>query len=346
MSVGLAACAVDNPFFELAPPSATTTTATTSSASTSTTERPDDSSGPAPTSEAAATTDPIDDSTTTTTTGPDLTTGSSGAESTAAGDCVPGEVEACYSGDPEQIDVGECKAGERVCEADGEWGACAGEVLPAPEQCVPGEDHDCDGVPNNAGCLPASCAAVKALDPAALDGEYTLYLDGDAGRPWTAWCHDMGGAPREYLSLPKLENIGRFVAIDLKTRQTRYLRVRLDPATLVVDIGDATFTMNTGTAEHNREPVQWVAYGAAMTCNQLATSAKIDLRDTPFGVADDSFCVGGFMAKEGEVVEVGPQQYTIVGGGKCGWRAPSPPCAFDPVNGSGGGALHLDYLGP
>jgi hypothetical protein len=52
-------------------------------------------------------------------------------------------VRACYGGAPETAGVGRCVAGRSEC-ADGEWGACAGEVVPAPETCD-GADEDCDG---------------------------------------------------------------------------------------------------------------------------------------------------------------------------------------------------------
>ncbi|MBN1497417.1 MAG: hypothetical protein JXA07_11645 [Spirochaetes bacterium] len=50
--------------------------------------------------------------------------------------------QSCYDGDPQTIDVGECRAGIQTC-LDGYWGACAGQVLPSEEVCD-GEDNDCD----------------------------------------------------------------------------------------------------------------------------------------------------------------------------------------------------------
>ncbi len=52
-------------------------------------------------------------------------------------------VRACYSGPAGSAGVGECRAGFQACDA-GEWGACAGEVLPRAEVCD-GRDQDCDG---------------------------------------------------------------------------------------------------------------------------------------------------------------------------------------------------------
>lgn len=92
------------------------------------------------------TTDP---STTTTTS---LDTGTTGPVDA----CTPGEVEACYGGPRGTADVGLCAAGERTCDAEGSWGACAGEVLPATEDCGSLGDEDCDGVDGCAANYPWS----------------------------------------------------------------------------------------------------------------------------------------------------------------------------------------------
>jgi hypothetical protein len=58
-------------------------------------------------------------------------------------DCIEGETQSCYSGDPGTEGVGTCLAGEQICDATGSWGACEGEVTPVAEQCD-GLDDDCD----------------------------------------------------------------------------------------------------------------------------------------------------------------------------------------------------------
>ncbi|HVV86381.1 MAG TPA: MopE-related protein [Kofleriaceae bacterium] len=66
--------------------------------------------------------------------------------------CAPGSVEACYDGPAGTQGVGVCAAGSHVCNATGTgWGACGGEVEPAPETCGDGLDNDCDGVVDD-GC--------------------------------------------------------------------------------------------------------------------------------------------------------------------------------------------------
>jgi hypothetical protein len=58
--------------------------------------------------------------------------------------CIDGVVESCFSGLPENADVGDCKSGQHTC-VDGVWGACFGEVLPQIEMCN-NFDDDCDGM--------------------------------------------------------------------------------------------------------------------------------------------------------------------------------------------------------
>ena len=66
--------------------------------------------------------------------------------------CVPGTIQACYSGPPETQNVGPCVGGTQMCNADGQgYGACTGEVLPATETCANLMDDDCDGLVNEEG---------------------------------------------------------------------------------------------------------------------------------------------------------------------------------------------------
>lgn len=74
--------------------------------------------------------------------------GDEGGEGGAGGEsleCTPDASEACYAGPPSTRGVGACKKGRRTCTADGTWGACEGEVLPAVERCDAEGDENCDG---------------------------------------------------------------------------------------------------------------------------------------------------------------------------------------------------------
>ena len=79
---------------------------------------------------------------------PDSDTGNQGP---ITGNCTPGDSQKCeYQGAPETEGVGPCKAAMRVCNDDGTWGRCEGEVLPVneigDELCSNGIDDDCNGV--------------------------------------------------------------------------------------------------------------------------------------------------------------------------------------------------------
>jgi hypothetical protein len=61
--------------------------------------------------------------------------------------CLDGAMQACYTGAPNTIGVGECAFGSQLCAA-GQWGGCVGEVLPTAELCN-AKDDDCDGSVDN-----------------------------------------------------------------------------------------------------------------------------------------------------------------------------------------------------
>lgn len=65
-------------------------------------------------------------------------------------ECMPNMTADCYEGPTNTKDVGLCKAGLKTCNADGTYGACLGQVLPALENCALGDDEDCNGA--SAGC--------------------------------------------------------------------------------------------------------------------------------------------------------------------------------------------------
>jgi hypothetical protein len=139
------------------------------------------------TTEPATTGGPTTTSTTAPTTGDGDHTATETSNTTGGG-CVPADVRACYSGvDPETSDHAPCHPGTQKCGPDGVWGACEGEVVPAPEDCSTDEDEDCDGLgPGQdidcacrAGAVEA-CTVEGALGVCAA-GQRTCAMDGSWG---------------------------------------------------------------------------------------------------------------------------------------------------------------------
>ncbi len=83
--------------------------------------------------------------------------------------CTVGDQASCYSGPPGTAGIGQCVAGKKTCVATASgsaWGACVGEVTPAPERCD-GKDHDCNGTPNDAA---SGCSCVQGQMQSCYSG--------------------------------------------------------------------------------------------------------------------------------------------------------------------------------
>lgn len=81
------------------------------------------------------------------------TGGNGGAGATVSGStsgsggCTPGATATCYDGPANTQNVGLCKSGLKICNADGmTYGSCVGQVHPTPENCATPVDEDCDGL--------------------------------------------------------------------------------------------------------------------------------------------------------------------------------------------------------
>lgn len=90
---------------------------------------------------------------------------------TSSPTCTPGEAEPCYTGPAGTEGKGLCKAGTHICNADGRtFGACMGDVLPAPENCATAEDEDCNGLAFDDSASGCKCepGIVSACDTGKL----------------------------------------------------------------------------------------------------------------------------------------------------------------------------------
>lgn len=75
--------------------------------------------------------------------------------------CTANATQPCYTGPAGTEGVGPCHGGTQTCASNGEsWGACTGEVLPAPEggHCDDGIDDDCNGLVD---CADPACATAS-----------------------------------------------------------------------------------------------------------------------------------------------------------------------------------------
>lgn len=202
--------------------------------------------------------------------------------------------------------------------------------------------------PAAASSLPANCQAIRTADPAAPDGNYAIQAAN--GRVLNVYCFDMAGTPREYLSLLNTGgsyNFGQYTAGGASPGtdvRTNYTRVRLDPATLLVDIADQTFATSTGGLNHGGTPVTSMPYGVAMSCRGFFDAsglANIDLTGTTLAVVN-TFVLGGFVPGGTTTLSANNQVADLTGGGFCGWNAPAP--LFNPFNTNAGFNLQLTFL--
>lgn len=195
----------------------------------------------------------------------------------------------------------------------------------------------CQNTPGSFQCYaPATCADIKTRAPAAADGSFTLYLDGDPSKPWTAFCAGMATAPAEYLSVNSANSsqyAGGGASLG-STVTTKFSRVRFDPASHKIDIADRTFASSAGMLQHagGATAVTSMPYGVAMDCRgatSQAGQASIDLTGTGF-VLDTAtqFVTAGTQPGGLAQINTDHRRVRLTGGGTCGWTAP----AGAPVN--------------
>ncbi len=190
--------------------------------------------------------------------------------------------------------------------------------------------------------LPASCADIHKQIPKAKDGNYVLY---NGNTIFTVYCYGMSGTPREYITLAHTganANYSQYTAGGASPGtnvRTMFTKLRIDPATLTVDIGDLTFATSTGSLNHSGggTVVTSMPYGVAMSCvgpGDSSGAGNINLQGTPFQVGA-TFALGGAAPAGAAVFSAGNQQVNLTGGGYCGSITPAP-AIYNPFNPSPG----------
>lgn len=185
-----------------------------------------------------------------------------------------------------------------------------------------------------------SCDDIRDHILRAPDGKYIL---SNSDTIFTVYCHDMTGVPREYIDLTRTGTTMNFAqytaggAAPGTNVRTSFTRLRIDPATLTVDIGDLTFASSTGSLRHGDQTVTAMPYGVAMSCQRSAGTegaGNITLQGTPYQVTS-TFVTAGYLPGGAAVVSQGNQVVDLTGGGVCGWISPAP-AMYNPFNPSPG----------
>jgi hypothetical protein len=216
-------------------------------------------------------------------------------------------------------------------------------------------DADSDTDTDTTSDIWETCQEAVDANPDLADEEVTLHVDGDSGKPWTAYCHDNGGTAETYLPLVNTGgdfNYSQYTAggftpgSDLRTN---YTHLRVDPLTLLVDTGEQTFASSSGTLSHSDTEVTSMGYATAMACPYVYDTpydkghANLNLVGTPFKIAPDQFTNAGAgdSPAGSDTISADDQIYDITGGGCCGWR--STGGTSDPIWDGGDYTLQLNY---
>jgi hypothetical protein len=197
----------------------------------------------------------------------------------------------------------------------------------------------------------SSCADVKANNPGALDGVYIIAPTSGpaADQGFAVYCANMSSSPAEYITLastgvgantsmyPGSHKTWSYQGFPIRVgtdARTQYLKLRVDPATLVVDQNDRAFINAISIGVNPVDPTnsgfnptpKYATYGSAADCygigSQLGT-ANIDLHGTVFALGDaQTFSTGGFGPAGTQSVSADRQVVNLTGGGWCGGTGP------------------------
>ncbi len=227
-----------------------------------------------------------------------------------------------------------CQRVTEFCDSDRQ--CPSGWICGAADRCIPVPSGD-GGPDDIAVFAPASCREILTANPQAEDGSYTLYVNHDPSKPWTALCNGMGsdgGPPTEYLTLlmgrDNFSQLAPGVNAMGSTVHTTYWSIRLDPVTLLIDANDQRYaSSNGGSVIVQNVPITSMPYGVAAGCNldRVNSMAHLNLIGTPFIVS--SLFGRGVVGSVGQATpSQGGKVVSLTGGGgtmgeelPCGWVA-------------------------
>ncbi|WP_375768937.1 GON domain-containing protein [Archangium gephyra] len=205
------------------------------------------------------------------------------------------------------------------------YAAAGGATKSANDQVVNATGGGHCGVTSVNGALTVryvgfpSCAAVAAAG-GTLNQDYTLYLNSDLTKPFTAYCHSSGNT---YLSLSTAagSNFSQYLEVEGTSVTTTWSKVRLDPVAMKLDINDTRFATSTGGIPSWNK--YYAAFGEAGDCVAPYSStgkSNVDLRGTPF-VVTAAWATTGYDAVGGYTRSFNDQVVNATGGGHCGVTA-------------------------
>ena len=189
---------------------------------------------------------------------------------------------------------------------------------------------------------PIGCDEIKANDPQAQDGSFTLFAQGDPSKPWSAYC-SFADPVSTYLPLVNTNNanFSQYTAgggIGGTNVRTAFQRVRIDPKKLLVNEGDRRFSISVGRLSDGTSAMN---YGAAADCFNTNSSrgiGNVDLTGTPFAVAPNAFVLTGYVPAGRVTYSANNQIVNLTGGGFCGFQMVRKG-SDNPFN------LQLEYVG-
>jgi hypothetical protein len=190
---------------------------------------------------------------------------------------------------------------------------------------------------------PRTCQDIVDYIPSIGDGEYTLYIDQDPTLRWKVYCADMQSSPREYLTLPYAGdglNMAMFAPASGGEVVTSYDKIRIEAGTGIIDIGDTTFAVSTGSAVHDRVTLTSMPYGVAMSCGATA-KMNINLRGTPYRL-ETSFSFYGTKPETTTVFASDRKALDMTAKGTCAWVAPTE--RTNPTSADSQPVLRLAYF--